>query len=33
MSKIKEIWEESKHIYGAPKITMILRKNGFRISV
>ena len=33
MSKIKEIWEESKHIYGAPKITMILRKNGFRIAV
>ncbi|MEE5988283.1 IS3 family transposase, partial [Ligilactobacillus equi] len=33
MSKIKEIWEKSKHIYGAPKITMILRKNGFRIAV
>ncbi|MHC3377899.1 IS3 family transposase [Ligilactobacillus equi] len=33
MSKIKEIWKESKHIYGAPKITMILRKNGFRIAV
>lgn len=31
--KIKEIWEESKHIYGAPKNTMILRKNGFHVAI
>nr|WP_241689398.1 transposase [Ligilactobacillus salivarius] len=23
-----EIWEESQHLYGAPKITAKLRKNG-----
>ena len=27
-----EIWEESQHLYGAPKITAKLRKMGIQIS-
>ncbi len=29
---IMEIWEESQHLYGAPKITAKLRKMGIQIS-
>lgn len=30
--KIKEIHDKSKQIYGAPKITRILRKEGEKVS-